>query len=246
MAENTVIGYSERGVMNAIAYTIGKDVKQFTEFINLSKLNFNADDIKKIDLYVEHSLSQFGDADMIAIVHFNNSKESKVIFFEAKVKTFKPKSWSLEKVYRDFKNKSLEGKKEYDGYFSNLYYQLYAKKLFFKNIKKEAEHAEGGKDPLSEGIEDPLCIVNGKKRERKIGENGIVTNLRKILEDCDNQAYYVAVVPNISKKVPNPIKHEDLPFDDLSLDINYITWEQIKDQYEELKEVFKYNNGQIY
>lgn len=254
MNENKIRGYSERGIMNAIAYTIGKNVQDFKSFIKLAETPLEIEDennISRFDLYIEHSLSDFGVVDMIAFVYYNNEDNPKAaIFFEAKVKTYQSKTWLRKDFYNSFLIESLENKQYYDGSFSNLYYQLYAKKLFFENRKGNIEV----------GVEDHLCKKNNKAiKLRKIGKNGVVDKLKVDFNKCD-KAYYVAIVPkdksrgrNTDKfkdQVPNRIKHKNLPFD--FIDIHYITWDQIyemstKDtKYKELKDVFEYNNGQIY
>jgi hypothetical protein len=270
MNENNIIGYSERGIMNAIAYTIGKNVEDFKEFIKLAKTPLELEDennISRFDLYIEHSLSDFGDADMIALVYYKNyeneEKPKTAIFFEAKVKTYKPKTWLLKEVYNDFKVNSMVKNENYDGYFSNLYYQLYAKKLFFENRKNEDKK-------LTDGVDDPLCeLIDNKTKKRKIGDNGVVLNLKDKFNKC-TQAYYIAIVPEDVKKGKyvdenndkvrnlthieiedkNQSKYDNLPFS--YIDIHYITWEAIYDEYvkkgkkDELELVFKHNEGQIY
>ena len=94
-----VTGYSERGLINALFYEINYSGNS-SELIRglLSLISFpyknNGIDTEKIldvDILIEQSLSDFGDAD--AILLLNNIISKQAIFIEAKIAS--QKHWSI-------------------------------------------------------------------------------------------------------------------------------------------------------
>ncbi|MFI3328111.1 MAG: hypothetical protein SNH79_03755 [Rikenellaceae bacterium] len=171
--ENKIIGYSERGIMNAILYTIGNDKKKVAEFLTtITGKKVVASDNYKI--YIEHSLSGFGSPDTV-IIHNNV-----VYFIEFKV-CAGVKTWSLKKQCEDYKSK------KYDA--SNVFYQLYLKKLLF-DAEVEGEFV----------VKDEKANGKGKDMERKIGSNECVKSLfDEIKNDKCSGVEYIGIVPKVEK-----------------------------------------------
>ena len=75
-----IIGYSERGAMNALFYGMALDKEQGEEsmktFLKLAKIKGNFTDF---ELYNEFSLSDFGDPDLMIIA--KNEDSEYVVFF---------------------------------------------------------------------------------------------------------------------------------------------------------------------
>jgi len=232
MKKIELLGYSERGIINSLIFSISNNkelMDKFVELIDIPKLNKLGKPID-YEILLEQSFSGFGDADLIIILKYKSHK--KVLFIEGKVKTFHRKSWTLENQYNKFK------KGKYPGYSSNLFYQLYLKHLLFDNktdIEWENECISNW-DSFS---------VNCGIRNRKIGNNKIVWKALKRVVDCD-EAFYIGLVP--SNKQEN-----DLFKGKLKHNIHFLSWKDVHDfcnnNEEELKpvlDVFEFNKGQIY
>jgi len=226
-----ILGYSERGIINSLIFSIGEDktlMDAFIKEIGIEEL-FHPEQPKDYEILLEQSFSGFGDADLIVIIEYKSHK--KVLFIEGKVKTFYPKSWSLQKQYDKYK----QG--EYKGYSSNLFYQLYLKSLLFQNkgkIKWEYDKVTNFNDVIAR------CRV----RDRKIGKNEIVWKAIKKIAECD-QEINVALVPSE--------KHDINIFDIKLVDypVHFLTWETVHEfcKINKLKktlDIFEYNKGQIY
>lgn len=184
-----IFGYSERGAMNALFYgiAIANDIDAFAEFLNKIGIDYRVSDV---EFFMEFSLSEFGSPDLLVIFNANNQKH--ILFIEAK--TSCGKSYKLEKALSNY-----ERTERYDGYSSNLYYQLAMKKLFFERL------------PYSISI-NGIEGIDG--RIHKIGDNFVVKNLCDIIKDC-KIPHYIAVVPksSIPSDAPEYVKHvfwEDL------------------------------------
>lgn len=115
---NNIIGYSERGVMNAILYSIGNDNSKLTDLLRILTSNISLTILDtEFKIYIEHSLSQFGTPDTVIIA------DGIVYFIEYKVSAFR--KWSLTQEYKLYKNKCS----------SSVYSQIQLKKLLFDNRK---------------------------------------------------------------------------------------------------------------
>lgn len=185
-----IYGYSERGAMNALFYGIAmaKDKDAFAEFLNKIGISFSVSDV---EFFMEFSLSGFGSPDLLVIFNANNQKH--ILFIEAK--TSCGKIYKLDKAISDYKITD----KRYNGYSSNLYYQLAMKKLFFENLPNSISR---------NGIEG----IDG--RTHKIGDNFVVKDICDKIKDC-KEPHYIAIVPKstIPSDAPEYVKHvfwEDL------------------------------------
>ena len=188
-----IVGYSERGAMNALFYGIAQadDKKAFAEFLKIIGIDY---DVSDVAFFMEFSLSEFGSPDLL--VTFNANKQKHILFIEAK--TSCGKKYKLEKAFENYEN--FERTKEREpGYSSNLYYQLSMKYLFFENLPKSID---------INGIEG----LDG--RTHKIGDNFVVKAICNKIKDS-KVAHYIAIVPksDIPSDAPKYVKHifwEDL------------------------------------
>ena len=221
--EANIIGYSERGAMNALFYYIGMAEKEegkklLTRLFALGDIHITFNSFK---LYIEGSLSGFGSPDLVAILDTLEGSHI-AVFIEAKVG-----QWKEKEAYKRFMgNESYETKSFYKNYASNLFYQLYLKKLLFDNKEKN-------------NIEDKYKYT--KRSIRKLGKNNVVKKLFKEIQKC-SKAYYITITPHkLQSKYPK--ENDNLPA------INSISWKEIKEEFSDInliKETFKWNEEQIY
>ncbi|PTT10124.1 hypothetical protein DBR27_06545, partial [Flavobacterium sp. HMWF030] len=169
-----ILGYSERGIINSLIFSIGDDKKLMREFVRLisiPEIEESTEIIIDYTILLEQSFSRFGDSDLVIIVEYEDPKQKKVLFVEGKVKTYQSRKWCLEKQFEKF-----EREEKYKGSSSNLFFQLYLKKLLFDNCNSSA---------FADGIKEPRFQEN-----RKIGKNEIVLKATKLVQEC-HEAYYV-------------------------------------------------------
>ena len=185
-----IVGYSERGAMNALFYGIAQadNKKAFAEFLKIIGIN---DSVSDVEFFMEFSLSEFGSSDLL--VTFNADEQKHILFIEAK--TSCGKKYELEKAFENFKRT----KERYDGYSSNLYYQLSMKKLFFENLPNSID----GNGTIG---------IDG--RTHKIGDNFVVKAICEKIKAC-NEAHYIAIVPKSDKPSDAPEY------------INHVFWEDL-------------------
>lgn len=223
-------GYSERGIINSLIFTIGRSKKLMDEFIqllNISELKTNGE-VEDYTVMLEQSFSQFGDADLIIIIHYINPKHNRVLFIEGKVNTYS-KKWHLNKRYSKYKESKNE-KEKYNGYTSNLFFQLHLKRLLidkWRTINK------------SGSVVEPHF-----KKVRKIGDNKIVKDAFHLI-NCE-KAYYIGLIPSSEKEI-NGFNLEN------KTDIHFLSWKDVhnfclerKGKFQEVLNVFEFNKGQIY
>jgi hypothetical protein len=231
--ENVIIGYSERGIINSLIFAIGEDKNLLSEFIRLIKLPNSVEmpEILRYTVLLEQSFSRFGDADLVIIIHYKN-KDKKVLFFEGKVKTHN-KKWSIETEFKNFidpiNNENILRPKNY---WSNLFSQLYLKKLLieYSNSYEYQKVELGILEPYFGGF-------------RKIGENKIVLKSFEKLKDCKDVCY-IGLTPTLEDDIPAFSK-------DKGLGIHFLSWESVeafclKNGLKKVLNIFDYNKGQIY
>jgi len=186
-----IIGYSERGVINALFYEIAYSAKSLhlsKELLALadcpSLVEFSQR-MTKVRVFIEQSLSDFGDADAILLLDAEDKKG--VVFVEAKVKSSQRNEWKLELEFEKFKNGYNTSDKKLSS--SNLFTQLYHKHRFLNGL------SDVGIDGLKKGIVFPECST---KNTRKIGNNPVVLYAVNIIEPYRDNAWYIALVPDTS------------------------------------------------
>lgn len=211
-----IIGYSERGAMNALFYRMaykktGKE--NMREFLKLANIE-NPDKFSDFEIYNEFSLSEFGDPDLVIIAKRKEGKSPIVFFLEAKVSEGTSYNMDIQKKYHE----EYINNGSYDkGHASNLFFQLRLKHYFFSQRKSIIE-------PIGESngksIGEPDRIEKTKDRFRKIGKNPIVIKFAEKIKPCVD-AYYIAIIP---ESEPEPKYPDGFP---ATLKINYVSWENI-------------------
>jgi hypothetical protein len=207
-----IIGYSERGVMNALFYGIAlkQDNESMKHLLEKAGIEDNYDDYT---VYSEFSLSDFGDPDMVIIADKKEGKKD-VIFIEAKVSagnTFKLKD------QHDNHKKYIEQEEYKSGNSSNLFFQLRQKHYFFQT-KGDINQQKNFNIPRLIKYYDRYL-----NKERRIGKNEVVLKFAECIKKCDS-AHYVAIIPKSER--PDGIKEE------YGFDIHFIYWEDLAvDEY---------------
>lgn len=249
MAGVRVCGYSERGIFNALLYDIrfsGDPVRVLGGFLSLIQPPGNARDLSDLqgaEILVEQSLSDFGDADAILLLH--GPKWRCAVFMEGKVKAAQVRRWTVDRAWSEFLARKGKGN-TLDS--SNLFTQLYHKVRFVAALN------DGGLAGVERGVAFPAC---SRKTLRKLGSNPVVQRAARMIEQYSSQSFYIAVVPDSVDKLADFFanKLQEGPGKDVSgWDIGgwgYITWEQVEafcraHSLTNTLSVFDFNRGQIY
>lgn len=91
-------GYSERGIINSLLFKMEKEgFKKLFSLTKNRKINIEPDDM---EVFLEHSLSGYGDTDVIVMDKTN------IIFIEAKVNA--RNRWYIEKEYKESKKRECK------------------------------------------------------------------------------------------------------------------------------------------
>lgn len=223
-----IIGYSERGAMNALFYGMALDKEQGEESLKrfINELALIPGEFSDFELYNEFSLSDFGDPDFM--IKAKDEKGQDVIFFiEAKASCCK--YYNLQKQKTHHEDYMDDG--NYDkGHASNLYFQLRLKHYFYNILpyflgddditaKQDSFFNEEYFKDYSEAKKNRL--KQSGDRYRKIGENVIVEKIVKTLQDC-KEAYYIAIIPEQEQEDNNKIGTEEFGFE-----THTIIWEDL-------------------
>jgi hypothetical protein len=120
------LGYSERGALNAVLFEIsfaqdwaGKLERLMTRVTFAAGKGISGP-FTSATVFVEQSLSDFGDADAILLLETPSGKLA--VFLEAKVKSSGRAKWTIQEEFDDFENGRLATLNS-----SNLFAQLYSK-----------------------------------------------------------------------------------------------------------------------
>ena len=244
----TISGYSERGIINSIAYFLDANPHYAYDFILLLGIPLEKDEYNYTFL-IEQSFSDFGDSDFIIIIENKQRKLKKIVFIESKIKTCQG-DFKITIEFNKLTNALKNGTK-FSGISSNLFVQLYYKYLLIK----------------TEGNSERDTNVNNifKKNNnvrRSIGSHRIVNDVfykyikidpNENFENNKDKYYFVAITSTA------PADMDDNQFkkniDDLKLmpsnNTFLVYWGNIKKYFETIKavkvlDVFEYNEGQIY
>lgn len=245
--EITLLGYSERGVMNALFYGIAYhgSEKDLQKFLNLA-VGEDAGSYSDFEIIMEGSLSDFGDSDAIIIAKRNNNEKT-VFFIEAKVSN--GSNYSLKKYLDEFssgiKNET-----------SNLFYQLSLKYYLF-TIREKVFDKEKNEEEYTKFVDNvKLCNdikrdnyikrvdkgnINKKSRtytRRWIGENKVVHKIAEKIKGC-NHAKYIAITPD-NTDISENIKDIDI-LKNFKDDLHFITWSDINEKFG-LSKVIEFNS----
>ncbi|MCR4849381.1 MAG: hypothetical protein K5920_11115 [Bacteroidales bacterium] len=214
-----IVGYSERGAMNALFYGIALDqehkgIEAMKEFLKLACIE-DAEGFSDFELYPEFSLSDFGEPDLMIKAKFKN-KDSIMFFIEAKVSANDRYDLKTQKDIHDsyLKDHAIHS----DGHSSNLFYQFKLKNYFFqlKDCFSEESRLKIVQERIDKNI-DPAIVTTGN-RHRKIGKNGVVNWIvNDVIKECV-MAKYIAIIP---EKKSNII--------DCGFQIHCVSWQEIFD-----------------
>lgn len=238
-----ILGYSERGIINSLIFSIGEDKEiegneLMGRFIN--KISLPEKLLLGIPLnytiLLEQSFSRFGDSDLVILIHYEKAEDDIVLFIEGKVKRSQRKHWGLKAEFeRYFEKEQYEKKIKYNGYSSNLFFQLHLKKQMFDNCNLS---------DFKNGVYEPKFNDN-----RKIGENKVVLKALEKIKRC-KEAYYIGIIPSTNDEIKELIKDNDYISDNLK--IHFLSWKTVhdfckaEDKLEKVVKIFEYNKGQIY
>lgn len=215
-----ILGYSERGAMNALFYGMAFDKQQgessLKEFFKLAGIS---GDFSDFEIFNEFSLSEFGDPDLI-IKAKNANAEGVLFFIEAKASCGKKFDLSNQIKYHD---DYMNGGNKYEkGHASNLIFQLRLKSYFFKRLKDN--NCEQKIPYPSEYKIQKRLEVKSDNVCRTIGKNIVVKKLVNEIKDC-TQVYYIAIIP----------KTRSIAIDDRNkygFEIHTISWETITEKFD--------------
>ena len=238
-----ILGYSERGIINSLIFSIGQVKKAkgnelMARFLSEVKLPEKLVLVNplKYTVLLEQSFSRFGDSDLVIIIHYADPEENKILFIEGKVKTFQRKHWSLKNEFaKYFEKEQYKNKERYNGYSSNLFFQLYLKKLMFDNCNST---------DFKTGISESKFGDN-----RKIGDNRVVLEALKKIKNC-KQAYYIGIIPATNDEIEDLVSDSNYKSEELKL--HFLSWKTVhdfckkEDKLKKVLDIFDYNEGQIY
>ena len=244
-----ILGYSERGAMNALFYGMNFNAKgeeQMRKFLELAKIDA-PDSFSHFEIYNEFSLSEFGNPDLVIIAQ-NKEKKKYVFFVESKVSN--GTSYNIddqkEKHEKDLKDYKDNNNCHNKGDASNLFFQLRLKHFFFEQRETIIEPVGG---PNEKTEIDHACIENTKGRNgeirlRKLGSNPIVIKFAEKIKECID-AYYIAIVPKQERE--NPVDYSLDSSETKTMRIYFVSWEDIfKEDLGQLKDTFEFNkNGNV-
>lgn len=131
-----LLGYSERGMMNALCddLTHSGDMAMLGEFLSLimfpdsREMNWGA--VSNATMLVEQSFSDFGDADLLVLLEFQDGSK-RTVFVEAKVSNDTDSWTTVEDRWDGFLQQLDEG----EGNTSNLFVQLHRKVRLVEKLR---------------------------------------------------------------------------------------------------------------
>ena len=206
--------------MNAVFYHIAltNDADLLKEILKLGEFDgFNVDDIHDVEMYIEASLSDYGSPDLVIKLSDANDRKH-IIFFEAKVQGYGGEQRAWEK---------FQINERYNGYSSNLFYQLYLKQFFMSSTDEQ----------LTDGRQDRLEDTT----PRKIGNNTVVLNLSGVLRADAPNIHLCAIIPD------DNVENREIE----GLPVHFIRWNQIEqlcsqENHQFILDTFNWNGDQIY
>jgi hypothetical protein len=231
-------GYSERGIVNSMAYFFSASGPQIVDdFIKI--LGISLEETKyDYTILIEQSFSDFGDSDLIFILKNENNKKI-VIFIECKIKTYQG-TFNIKSEFNKIINAIKESKK-ITGISSNLFVQLYYKYLLIKT------NGDSSKDSTVNKI-----FKKSNDNRRFLGSNKIVLKAYDKIKDADDY-YYIAITPTAPNEMDSKMFKNKI--DELKLmpskNVCLCYWGDIENYFlrigaSKVLDVFKYNEGQIY
>lgn len=237
-----IYGYSERGIINSIIFSIGDNVQLMTNFISSMDIPSLLENKVPIgyDILLEQSFSRFGSADLVIIIKYDNEpKHNKVLFIEGKVKTSQKTYWNLKNQYEEFEKRNPKKS-------SNLFFQLHLKKILFNNAEVI--------DTALKAKEEVVIKEKWYRTERKIGKNTIVAKAFDMI-NC-SEAFYIGIIPSSVDDIEGFSKKNKKSKDDPIVEhIHLVSWHTVQDfcklekhqnLFANVKLNFEYNENQIF
>jgi hypothetical protein len=244
----SINGYSERGIINSIAYFLDGNPQYINEFLKVLGIDIKEGEYD-YEFIIEQSFSDFGDSDLIIIVENKQKNQKKVVFIECKIKTCQG-NFDIFLEFNKISN-AIKNSKKFTGISSNLFVQLYYKYLLIKTDGKS----------INDLSVNPIFKKTNNK-DRHLGNNKIVTNAfqNKIMTNANNNFkknldnyYFVAITTATKYQMDD--KEFKVKMNELNLiqskNVYLCYWGDIEDFFRKIQatkviEVFNYNNGQIY
>ena len=171
-----VLGYSERGMVNALVYEMkySEDgLERLRHVLGLCVFDppRQWSPLKHAKIYIEQSFSGFGDLDLLILFQEQTDKNH-ALFLEAKVKTAGRVRWNIGDEWQKFKDLAADRLSD-----SNLFIQLYRKVQLARRLRE-------GRQQLPEA--DDLSL----------GSNPVVRRATEDLAAYCGNAWFVALVPD--------------------------------------------------
>jgi hypothetical protein len=245
-----LLGYSERGVVNALFHEIHYSQRSealLLELLSLVQFPFCSDpmpvSVSVVQVLLEQSFSDFGDAD--ALLLLTTEGQRMAMFLEAKVKNAQKKSWLIEQELDKFRRDMLKGNVN----CSNLFAQLYLKVRLVEGLRACTED-----DVTSCQARFPPCF---KKTTGKIGKNLIVGEAAHRARTHLGESRYIALVPGNPDDIQGFFTKTLVQAGDMGLpgwDVTnwgFLAWEDVKQFCEKnalhnTLAVFDYNAGAVF
>ena len=226
-SHSTINFYGERGIVNSIVLFLAQNDNNLKGFLNSIRFinnkqcfcNINENiSITDIHYWVELSLSQFGNPDLI--IDFKMNDKTHILFIEAKLTDFIKAS---SKGIIDFKDSSL------------LNIQLLLKERFVQALNNEKNN---GKDRTR--IEEKDIKETDLKREKRaLGKQSILEKIKYFNKDCI--FYYIGLVTNkdteidaLDEKIKQLMPSENVD----NLNIGIINYNNIAEMINERNDVY--------
>jgi hypothetical protein len=233
-----IYGYSERGMVNSIAYFLDANSQAIFEFLKIIGIPLGESDYD-YTIFIEQSFSDFGDSDLIIIIIDKVKSEKTVVFIECKIKTYLG-AFQIKSEFNKIA-KAIKDEKKITGISSNLFVQLYYKHLLIKT------HGNSANDTTVNKI-----FKKSNDNPRVLGSNKIVLKAFNEITNANNY-YYAAIVPTATNEMDNKTFKDKI--DDLALmpseNAFLCYWGDVENYFKKnaatkILETFKYNDGQIY
>lgn len=244
----TLVGYSERGMVNAICEDIlyaDDKLQRLEEFISLvafphpSAPHRDFTGITDAKILVEQSFSDFGDLDLLILLDHNDGRRQ-ALLIEAKVHTFSA-ALTVANRWQHFRD-YLGGNKEKK---SNLFVQLYRK----MRLAHKLTHGIANLPP------------DGVAKRWSLGASPVVKRAADLLADYTENPWFIALLPDSRPELDNFFSTTMLPFtpDPQSLPDweaerwGHVTWKEVdvycqshRSSWPRTTSNFEWNKGQIY
>ena len=245
-----LIGYSERGMVNALsADLLNEDSKVIEGILELFQFPLVEQspsfvDIQNTIIIVEQSFSNFGSADLIFLLtHQDGRKQS--LFIEAKVHSDKKRGRQIHQRW-EFFTKFVQGEFKGSKGTSALFSQLYRKNQLVRHLQNPEE----------------ILMADSVSKHWKLGKNRVVNRAAKLIRPYIDNSWMVALLPESAESVDEFYRNTigkfsvcepvNLPGWD-SCRWGYVTWKDIENHckaepkaFQSTLAAFDWNREQVY